>query len=82
MGRGSTDKQTIKLQNYLRKLESTDKERYDTLEELLALRGYIVYHNKNDVLMVRKPGDIDSLSTGEITAIVNGIHPSHYMKGE
>lgn len=79
--RGSKDKNTIRLQNYMRRMERTNPEIYAQLDELLAMRGYIVYHNDSDILMVRKPGNIDSLSSGEINALVNGVHPSHYMKG-
>lgn len=78
---GSKDKNTLRLQNYIRKLESTNPELYTQVDKLLSLRGYIIYHNTSDILMVRKLGNTDSLSSGEISALINGVHPSHYMKG-
>lgn len=72
MGRGSTDKHTIRLQNYLRWLEYNDREKYAALDELLAEHGYNVYRNSSNVLMVRKPKDITGFTPAEVHWIVTG----------
>lgn len=81
MGRGSTDKQTIKLQNYLRHLSYTDRKQYELLEDLLTDYGYIVYMNDSNVLMVRKPKHILGLDRGAIHLIVTGADIHQFMKG-
>lgn len=78
---GNKDKDTIKLQDMLRKLaESNDTQRYEQLDELLAQREYIVSENSAGILMVRRPKGINGLSKREVRELMAGAIISSFMK--
>ena len=75
MGRGSTDKRTLILQDYLRKLLQQDIDQYQLVVQYLTEHGYIIHRNAHDVLMLRKPKDITGLDTLTIaTLLKKGIN--------
>lgn len=72
MGRGSTDRNTIKLQQLLRSYERNNDPRYNDLEETLSSRGYIIYRNADDILMVRRSKDAEKFTDREVISILKG----------
>lgn len=74
MGRGSTDRNTIKLQQLLRSHEKNEDPRYNDLDELLSSRGYIIYRNADDILMVRRSKDAEKFTDREVMAILKGTY--------
>lgn len=72
MGRGSTDRNTIKLQQLLRSYEKNEDPRYNDLDELLSSRGYVIYRNADDILMVRRSKDAEKFTDREVISILKG----------
>lgn len=65
---------TLTLQSILQRLQHTDQDTYEKLDELLAMRGYLVYTDRYNVLKLRLPDNMRGLTAKEVRAVITAIN--------